>query len=141
MPEYGAAGPGYSIMDPEVDAMFEAYANDGSRYFVLELESAVCGGSGFGPLLGSSDPGVAELRKMYLLRSTRGAGWGRAILDACVAGARVANYRTLYLETLECMTEARRLYERRGFTRRGSPAGATGHTKCDAWYELSLRSP
>jgi putative acetyltransferase len=138
MPEYGASGEGYSIVDPEIDTMFEAYANPRARYFVLELNGIVCGGSGFGPLVGSEDPNVAELKKMYFLRNARSAGWGRKILDACLTAARAANYHTLYLETLERMPEARRLYERAGFQRRTSPAGATGHTKCDAWYERVL---
>ncbi len=104
MPEFGAQGPGFAIMDPEVDAMTAAYAGDRAAYYVIEKEGRL----------------------------------GAMLLDRLIAEARDAGYRTMYLETLENMTQARRLYEKRGFTRRKAPCGATGHHGCDAWYERPL---
>jgi putative acetyltransferase len=138
MPEFGASGAGFSIMDAEVEAMAEAYRKPRSSYFIVELDGRVCGGAGIAQLEGTDDPSVAELKKMYFLEQARGRGFGKKILDACLAAARDHNYRSVYLETLAHMTQARRLYERAGFVRRSTPAGNTGHGGCDTWYERGI---
>lgn len=137
MTEYGAVGEGYSIIDPEVDAMSAAYAGDDAAFFVACDGDEVVGGAGVGPLVGG-EPGVCELKKMYLLPTARGHGLGRRLLSLCLDTARELGYTTCYLETLTHMTEARALYEKYGFEQRGSPLGATGHYRCDGWYTLDL---
>src|SRR5262245_22286863 len=70
----GAVGPGYSINDPEVDAMCEAYNKPRSKYFVVVDEVGVAvGGAGIGPLVGG-EADICELKKMYLLPAARGNG-------------------------------------------------------------------
>lgn len=138
MTEFGAVGEGYSIMDPEVDAMAEAYARQQSAYYVVELSGTILGCGGVAPLLNAKEPGTAELRKMYFLPALRGRGAGRALLTVCIDAARTLGFHTLYLETLPQMRQARRLYEAGGFVRQLSPSGCTGHTKCDVWYTLKL---
>lgn len=137
MPEYGAVGEGYSILDAEVDGMAEAYAADGAAYFVALVGDEVMGGAGIGPLVGGP-PDVCELKKMYLLREARGLGLGRRLMERCLDAARAAGYERCYLETLEHMTEARGLYESRGFRPLDAPIGATGHTGCNGWYIREL---
>ena len=137
MPEYGARGPGFAIEDTEVDAMFAAYPAPLAVYFVLEVDGAVVGGGGVGPLAGGEE-GTCELRKMYFLPAARGLGAGRVLLARCIEEARARGYRRMYLETLTGMHAAQRLYERIGFTRLGAPMGATGHFGCDRWYALDL---
>jgi putative acetyltransferase len=138
MTEHGAVGEGYSIVDPEVEAMFEAYQEARCAYFVVEHDGVVVGGSGVAPLLGSEDADVAELKKMYFLPTARGKGWGHQVLAACIEAAREARFHTVYLETLSHMRAARALYERFGFVQQASPSGRTGHSKCDAWYSLRV---
>jgi putative acetyltransferase len=137
MPEFGACGPGFAITDPEVDHLSRAFAQPGSAYFVLQREGRVVGGGGLAPLAGG-EPGVCELRKMYLLPEARGSGQGRAMLDLCLETARRFGYGRCYLETLTGMDAAMRLYERAGFTRLCAPLGATGHFGCDRWYAREL---
>ncbi|MEZ4235176.1 MAG: bifunctional helix-turn-helix transcriptional regulator/GNAT family N-acetyltransferase, partial [Myxococcota bacterium] len=137
MPEFGASGPGFAIHDPEVDAMSAAYAPPAARYWVIERQGRIVGGGGYAALVGG-EPGVCELRKMYFLPELRGLGLGARLLRMALDGARDAGYRTCYLETLEHMSRARRLYEAFGFRRLGAPLGATGHHGCDAWYALDL---
>jgi putative acetyltransferase len=137
MPEYGAHGPGFAIHDPEVDAMCAAYPPPRAIYFVLELDGAVAGGGGVGPL-GGAEENICELRKMYFLPPARGLGAGRALLARCIDEARTRGYRRMYLETLTGMDAAQRLYQRFGFARLGAPLGATGHFGCDRWYALDL---
>lgn len=137
MTSLGAVGDGYSIVDPEVENMFQSYNKDRHCYFVVEESGEVIGGSGIGPLVGA-DVDVCELKKMYFLEKARGRGLGLKALNLCLAAARNFNYKECYLETLESMTGARRLYEAAGFQRLDRPMGATGHFKCNAWYSLKL---
>jgi putative acetyltransferase len=137
MTAFGACGPGYSIEDAAVSAMTEAYRCARSGYFVVEWAGAVVGGAGFVPLAGA-DPFVCELRKMYLLASARGLGAGRALLDACIDGARQAGFGNMYLETLSSMHAAERLYVRAGFMQIDSPLVAMGHFGCNRFYVRSL---
>src|SRR5262245_3775657 len=93
MPEFGAQGPGFAIMDPEVDHMAEAYARPGCAFFVLEeTDGTVVGGAGIAPLTGA-DPDTCELRKMYFLRQARGRGAGSRLLSQCLEAARKLGYR------------------------------------------------
>ena len=137
MPEFGAVGDGFAINDPEVDWMSRAYAAPRCAYFVVERDGRVLGGGGVAPLEGG-DPDVCELRKMYFLPELRGAGAGRALMERCLDAARRAGFRRCYLETLCGMGEARRLYERSGFTLIDAPMGATGHGGCNTFYLREL---
>jgi putative acetyltransferase len=126
------------LADPEVEAMSAAYAVSGGAYFVLEdARGRVLGGGGIGPLAGG-EPGVCELRKMYLLREARGCGYGRRLLEHCLEAARALGYRRCYLETLSGMEAAQHLYAAAGFRRLCAPLGATGHFGCDRWFALDL---
>lgn len=137
MTEYGAVGEGYSILDPEVDEMAEAYAGSDAAYYVALVDDEVVGGAGIGPLVGG--PGdVCELKKMYLVPDARGHGLGHRLMEFCLDAAREAGYARCYLETLGHMTEARRLYERNGFAPIDAPMGATGHSGCNGWYIRDL---
>jgi putative acetyltransferase len=137
MPEFGAVGPGFAIMDPEVDDMYSAYNRPRCAYFVVALGGGIVGGGGIAPLEGGN-PDTCELRKMYFLPEARGLGFGRALLTRCLDAAREAGFRHVYLETLKSMAAARRLYEAFGFQARSAPLGATGHFGCDAWFTKTL---
>lgn len=140
MPEFGADGPGFAIHDPEVAAMSTAYDRPRTSYYVVTHLGHLVGGGGVAPLVGASD-NICELRKMYFLPEARGLGLGRLLLQRCLQRARAIGYRYCYLETLERMEAARRLYEMAGFTRLDGPRGATGHCSCDAYYLLDLTRP
>lgn len=137
MTEYGAVGCGYSIEDPEVDNMFEAYPARDSAFFVLECNGQVLGCAGVGPLAGA-DPGICELRKMYLLPEARGTGIGTQLLKLCLEAAGELGYQKCYLETLEHMTHARHLYRKYGFKSVDQPIGNTGHSACNFWMIKDL---
>ena len=137
MPEFGAKGPGFAINDPEVDHMHEAYSGPRARYWVIDALGRVVGGGGFAPLVGG-DADTCELRKMYFLSEARGMGLGKTLLELCISEAKRVGFARMYLETLENMLAARRLYEAFGFRPLPKPKGATGHFGCDAWYERAL---
>lgn len=140
MPEFGADGPGFAIHDPEVDTMAQAYDRPRAAYFVITHFGRVVGGGGVAPLDGGAAD-TCELRKMYFLPEIRGLGLGRLMLRRCLQRARAIGFRHCYLETLQRMDAARRLYEKSGFSRLDAPRGATGHSSCDAFYLLDLAAP
>ncbi len=151
MPEFGANGPGFAILDPEVADMFGAYKGKRSAYWVVETVGnnnnktsktkkdvrSVVGGGGFAPLVGG-DYATCELRKMYFLPEVRGLGIGQEILTKCIEGARRAGFSRMYIETLTNMTQAKALYERNGFQRMERPLGSTGHFGCNSFYARNL---
>jgi putative acetyltransferase len=137
MTEFEAIGCGYSINDSEVDDMHSAYAPEGSAFYVVELDGRVLGCGGFGPLTGG-DPDICELRKMYFLAELRGLGVGAELLKLCLEEAAGDGYRLCYLETMDGMKQAQRLYGRHGFKYLDKPMGNTGHTSCGTWMARSL---
>ncbi len=137
MTEFGAVGEGYSIMDPEVDAMYEHYNDERSAFFVIEENSKILGCAGIGPLKGGT-PLSCELKKMYFYPELRGKGMGREIVKVCLEAARARSYKECYLETIESMETANKLYQRSGFQRLQQRMGDTGHSACDVSYLLKL---
>ena len=137
MTEFQAVGCGYSIGDSEVDDMYTAYATKDSAFYVVELDGRVLGCGGFGPLTdGKKD--TCELRKMYFKAGLRGLGAGAKLLKLCLKEAARAGYRHCYLETMDDMKQARRLYGKHGFDYLDQPMGNTGHTSCGTWMSREL---
>lgn len=137
MTEFGAVGAGYSINDPEVDHMFEAFDNDQSAFFVVESEGMVLGCGGIAPLVGAHHL-ICELQKMYFLQALRGKGLGKQFLSHCLEAAKTIGYQECYLETIPRMKAANKLYQQFGFEKLCSPKGKTGHNSCDSYYSLQL---
>lgn len=137
MTEFGAVGCNFSISDPEVDAMYQAYPTPASAFFVVEAEGVVLGCGGMGPLTAGPDD-VCELRKMYFQPELRGAGTGTKLLHVILDAARQTGYRRCYLETLGNMSGARRLYLKQGFEPIDAPLGNTGHSGCNSWMIRNL---
>jgi putative acetyltransferase len=75
---------------------------------------------------------------MYLLPESRGIGLGWRLLDTCAESGRRMGYRAFYLETMESMSQAIRLYERYGFRRSMERLGSTGHDHATAWFFLDF---
>lgn len=137
MTDYDCVGPGFSIEDSEVDAMYDAYQADDRAFFVIEVNGEVLGVGGLGPLVGAS-VGTCEVKKMYFLQELRGKGWGSALLTKCLVTARSMGYRYCYIETVAHMTAANGLYKKHGFKQLDRQLGATGHGGCDLYYGMAL---
>ncbi len=79
--------------------------------------------------------GVAELRKMYLQKASRGRGLGRMMLERVLARARELGFRRIELETSSKLIEAIGLYKKYGFAP-FSPEHIA--CRCDQAFALDL---
>lgn len=66
-------------------------------------------------LVQGSAPDTAKLRMLFLTPAARGLGLGGRLVDECIAFARDAGYSKVELWTHSCLTDARRIYAKRGF--------------------------
>ncbi len=67
-------------------------------------------------LVKDEKPGVARIRLLIVSEKARGLGLGQRLTDECIAFARTRGYHAITLWTHECLTAARRCYQKRGFT-------------------------
>jgi diamine N-acetyltransferase len=67
----------------------------------------------------SGEAGGVAIPKIYMFGSARGAGVGRALLEAAEAEARAAGAAYLWLDSMQRAEWAWRAYERWGFVRIG----------------------
>lgn len=127
--DHGVPKVGTAYADVYLDQMFEHYQKEGSHYFILEEEGEVIGGGGIGSLANYTG-NVCELQKMYFLPKARGRGLGTKMIDTCLNEAEKMGYESCYLETMDYMEAARKLYKKYGFEVLNGPLGDTGHYSC-----------
>ena len=129
--EFGLVGEGYAGVDAELNDMCQAYANELSDYYVIELNQQILGAGGYAPLIGTEPGTVAELRKMYFHASLRGQGMGQKLIELCINDAKAKGYQSMYLETVPAMITAQALYRKNGFVQLDHRMGDTGHGNCE----------
>jgi GNAT superfamily N-acetyltransferase len=104
----------------------QRYPEDGANFFRLDAEEVADGRGAFlvayidGHAVGCgavrrNEPGVAEIKRMYVAPDARGRGVGRLILDELEAVARQLGVHRLVLETGPRQPEALALYRRAGY--------------------------
>ncbi len=130
--EYGLK-PDPGGTDADLDDIEQSYLARGGVFRVLEeQDGSIIGSYGLYPM----EPGVCELRKMYLNRGYRSRGLGRRLLEDALNHARQSGFQSVTLETASVLNEAIRLYESYGF----KPCRADHLScRCDQAYVLELR--
>ncbi|MBS1515088.1 MAG: GNAT family N-acetyltransferase [Bacteroidetes bacterium] len=123
--------------DPTVHTMYENFQKEKSVYYIAEEDGNILGGAGISRLDGSPE-NICELQRMFLLPEARGKGTGSKLMEMCMDAAKNFGYEKIYLETLDNMNEARKLYLKSGFEFISSPLGNTGHCGCNTWMVLEL---
>lgn len=120
---------GTAYADKSLDCMFETYQKPKAAYFVVEENNKIIGGAGVAKL-DNYEGNVCELQKMYFLPEARGRGIGAQMMEFCLAKAREFDFEKIYLETMEYMTHAQKLYKQVGFEYIECAMGNTGHYSC-----------
>jgi len=135
--EFGANHPGTVYYDPTTDALFELFQQAKSVYNIAEVDGKIVGGGGIFPTEGLPED-TCELVKMYLLPEARGTGMGTALINCCLDQAKNLGFSKVYLETMNELKAALKVYERLGFTYLSGPMGNSGHFGCPLWMIREL---
>jgi len=135
--EFGAANPGTVYFDSTTDSLFELFQVPKATYFVAEANGKILGGGGIYPTEGLPE-NTCELVKMYLLPEARGIGLGRTLIEKCMETAKEKGFQQVYLETLDELHLALKIYAKFGFEYLCSPMGNTRHFGCGLWMLKKL---
>ena len=111
-----AASLGFSLcfqnFDQELEGLPGEYALPEGRLLLAEYEGqlADC------VALHKVEPGICEMKRLYLRPQFRGKGLGRMLAEHLIAEARQAGYRRVRLDTVEpVMKDAVAMYRAMGF--------------------------
>ncbi len=133
--EYVASLPfslDFQAVDDELADLSGVYGPPSGSALLADLDGSPVGCVGIRLL----EPGVAELKRMYVRPWARGRGVGQALAKAALATAEVIGYEVLRLDTTGEMVGAIRIYERLGFV----PIAAYRHNPLDGaqFYQVHL---
>lgn len=103
------AKPDYARL---IEDLPRIHARPKGEILVAEHAGRVIGCGMYYPL---AEPGLCEIKRVYVDPVARGLGAGRAIMSAGIVGARQDGYQRMVLDTMIDLTEAIALYKSLGF--------------------------
>lgn len=97
--------------EAELAALPGACAPPGGGLLIAREEGTALGCVGFRGIA----PGVAEIKRLYVLPEARGRALGRALVLAAMEAARTAGHGRVVLDSLPTLAAAHALYRALGF--------------------------
>jgi ribosomal protein S18 acetylase RimI-like enzyme len=107
---------------------------DGASGVLLVVESPsgeIVGTAG----VRSLEPGVGEIKRMWIRPACQGFGLGRRLMTRCLDEARARNFRVLRLDSERSMKAALHLYRSVGFK---EIRDYNGNRRAQIWMETTL---
>jgi putative acetyltransferase len=102
----------FQSFEQELKGLPGDYAPPEGRLLLAEYQGELAGCVALHKL----EPGICEMKRLYLSPNFRGKGLGRALGEALISEARTIGYRRMRLDTVEpMMRTAVALYRRLGF--------------------------
>jgi putative acetyltransferase len=102
----------FQNFDKELAGLPGDYTPPEGRLLLAEYDGQLAGCVALHKL----DPGICEMKRLYLRPPFRGKGLGRVIAERMIAEARLIGYESMRLDTVEpVMRDAVAMYRRLGF--------------------------
>jgi GNAT superfamily N-acetyltransferase len=102
----------FQNFDQELASLPGGYAPPSGRLLLATDEGQLAGCAALHPL----EPGICEMKRLYLRPAFRGKGLGRIMVETIIREARAIGYHRLRLDTIEpLMKDAVRTYRKIGF--------------------------
>ncbi|HEX5794555.1 MAG TPA: GNAT family N-acetyltransferase [Geminicoccaceae bacterium] len=120
--------------EEELSELPGRYAPPAGRLLLARVAGEAVGAVGLRPL----EPGICEMKRLWVEPGFGGRGIGRALAEAAVAAARTIGYERMRLDTIPArMPAAQHLYRSLGF----APIPPYYHNPLDGVVMLELRLP
>lgn len=123
----------YQGFESEMRTLPGKYAAPGGCMLVAWVGSRPAGCVALRPM---DEPGVCEMKRMFIRSEFRGRGIGHALGEAVVRVAKRAGYKVMRLDTDHTMLAAIRVYSKLGFQPR--ERYNDDPCPCTLWFELAL---